>query len=329
VLLTKERANATYADLVAEYAKLGSDFGSVTVDRAFARLSCHTPEQMWFDIIRSYGDIGEFLCELLFQTEDPLPWSCNYHFAAGLSLLGIVLYFVTSSDSGSLVIDCLSANGDPDPPRVQRVFWALMEGATATALLVAGSNGGLVALQTTGLIAGLPYAFLTSFICVSIWRTVKVATGDLDPRGPVFSVGLFDAFGTNPYRELTERDLDLFLGFLKNVFWAPMTIANVNRRLKGSKGSWFMTVASLSTFLLCILFHLLELSFRGSWAIAWFWYLCFASVMASLRLEVREILGIAGSAVEDFFASLLLYPCCALQLDLSTTPMTKVNSDKA
>ncbi len=59
-----------------------------------------------------------------------------------VSQIGIVLYFVTSSDSGSLVIDCLSSNGDPDPPRLQRVFWALMEGATATALLVAGGKEG-------------------------------------------------------------------------------------------------------------------------------------------------------------------------------------------
>ena len=57
---------------------------------------------------------------------------------------GIVLYFVTSSDSGSLVIDCLASNGDPDPPAVQRVFWATMEGATATALLVAGGKEGTV-----------------------------------------------------------------------------------------------------------------------------------------------------------------------------------------
>ena len=48
-----------------------------------------------------------------------------------LSLIAIILYFVTSSDSGSLVIDCLSANGDPDPPVPQRVFWALTEGAEA------------------------------------------------------------------------------------------------------------------------------------------------------------------------------------------------------
>ena len=61
--------------------------------------------------------------------------------------MAIVLYFVTSSDSGSLVIDCLSSNGDPEPPTIQRIFWAVLEGATATALLIAGGTDGLRALQ--------------------------------------------------------------------------------------------------------------------------------------------------------------------------------------
>ena len=87
-------------------------------------------------------------------------------------MLVIVLYFVTSSDSGSLVIDCLSANGDPDPPRIQRVFWAVMEGATATAVLVAGGKKGLAALQTAGIVSGLPYTFLICVMCVALWRAV-------------------------------------------------------------------------------------------------------------------------------------------------------------
>ena len=86
---------------------------------------------MWFDVMRSYGQLGPFL--------------------SVFSLFGLVLYFVTSSDSGSLVIDCLTANGDPDPPAIQRVFWAFTEGATATALLVAGGKNGLTALQVSPL----------------------------------------------------------------------------------------------------------------------------------------------------------------------------------
>lgn len=68
-------------------------------------------------------------------------------FLSVISIISLVLYFVTSSDSGSLVIDCLSANGHPDPPVVQRIFWALTEGACATGLLVAGGSEALLALQ--------------------------------------------------------------------------------------------------------------------------------------------------------------------------------------
>ena len=91
--------------------------------------------------------------------------------------------------SGSLVIDCLTSNGDPDPPKIQRVFWAVMEGATASALLAAGGKGGLQALQTAGVVSGLPYTFVICILCVALWRAVKVADGDLDPFGPTFAIG--------------------------------------------------------------------------------------------------------------------------------------------
>ena len=100
VLNIKETVNATYSDLIAEYKNLMDDFGSTLPDRSLTKLSCHSTEQMWFDVMRSFDGIGEFL--------------------GVFSLISIVLYFVTSSDSGSLVIDCLTSNGDPDPPAVQR-----------------------------------------------------------------------------------------------------------------------------------------------------------------------------------------------------------------
>ena len=119
--------NKTGNDFLSEYKKMAHDFGSTELDRTKSRLSCHTNEQMWFDVMRSYGQLGMFL--------------------SVFSLFAIVLYFVTSSDSGSLVIDSLTSNGDPEPPKIQRVFWALMEGATATAMLVAGGKDALSALQ--------------------------------------------------------------------------------------------------------------------------------------------------------------------------------------
>ena len=101
----------------------------------------------------------------------------------------------------------------------QRVFWALTEGATATALLVAGGKEGLVALQTAGTLSGLPFTFLVCLICVAIWRACKVAAGHYDPRGPAFAISLFDPLGTAPYSEISGKTTGkLFLQFAANIF---------------------------------------------------------------------------------------------------------------
>jgi len=76
------------------------------------------------------------------------------------SFIGIVLvvvFFVTSSDSGSLVIDTISAGGKVNAPVPQRVFWATFEGLVAVALLL---GGGLVALQAMAVSTGLPFAIV-------------------------------------------------------------------------------------------------------------------------------------------------------------------------
>jgi choline/carnitine/betaine transport len=75
-----------------------------------------------------------------------------------LSMIAIVLvvvFFVTSSDSGSLVVDHLTSGGKLDSPVPQRVFWAVMEGVVAAVLLI---GGGLTTLQTASVSTGLPFA---------------------------------------------------------------------------------------------------------------------------------------------------------------------------
>lgn len=86
------------------------------------------------------------------------------------SFLGIVLvivFFVTSSDSGSLVIDTITAGGKIDAPVPQRIFWATFEGLVAIALLV---GGGLAALQGAAIATGFPFAFLLLALC---WSTLR------------------------------------------------------------------------------------------------------------------------------------------------------------
>ncbi len=84
------------------------------------------------------------------------------------SLIGIVLvivFFVTSSDSGSLVIDTITAGGKVDAPVAQRVFWASFEGLVAIALLL---GGGLAALQAMAVSTGFPFAIVLLLACYTI-----------------------------------------------------------------------------------------------------------------------------------------------------------------
>jgi betaine/carnitine transporter, BCCT family len=84
------------------------------------------------------------------------------------SFVGIVLvvvFFITSSDSGSLVIDTITAGGKVDAPKPQRVFWAFIEGGIAVALLL---GGGLVALQAMAVSTGLPFTIVLLAGCYAI-----------------------------------------------------------------------------------------------------------------------------------------------------------------
>src|SRR6056297_1687557 len=84
------------------------------------------------------------------------------------SSVGVILvtsFFVTSSDSGSLVVDSLTAGGKLDAPVPHRIFWALTEGAVAAVLLI---GGGLGALQTAAIYTGLPFAILLIILAFSL-----------------------------------------------------------------------------------------------------------------------------------------------------------------
>ncbi len=86
-----------------------------------------------------------------------------------LSFIGIVLvvvFFVTSSDSGSLVIDTITAGGKTNAPTAQRVFWCILEGAIAIVLLL---GGGLGALQAAAVATGFPFAIVLMLMCLSIF----------------------------------------------------------------------------------------------------------------------------------------------------------------
>jgi choline/glycine/proline betaine transport protein len=104
---------------------------------------------------------------VLFNLIEGLP------FAGVLSVIAIALvaiFFITSSDSGSLVVDMLASGGETDPPKWSRVLWACLEGAIAIALLLAG---GLAALQTGAILTALPISVVIIGMCISLYKALS------------------------------------------------------------------------------------------------------------------------------------------------------------
>ncbi|AGA84753.1 BCCT family transporter [Stutzerimonas stutzeri] len=91
--------------------------------------------------------------------------------ASFLAVVLIITFFVTSSDSGSLVIDSLAAGGALHTPVWQRVFWASIEGIVASTLLLAG---GLSALQTMTIASALPFAIIMMIAALGMWRALVI-----------------------------------------------------------------------------------------------------------------------------------------------------------
>ncbi|RBI83844.1 BCCT family transporter [Rhodosalinus halophilus] len=92
----------------------------------------------------------------------------------------ILLFFVTSSDSGSLVDDMVTSGGDPHPPKAQRVFWAVSEGAVAATLLLLG---GLTAIRNAAISLGLPMSILLIAAAIALWRNLQADPAARTKRG--------------------------------------------------------------------------------------------------------------------------------------------------
>jgi len=106
----------------------------------------------------------------LFKLFEHLPLTS---ITAFLTIILIVTFFVTSADSGALVIDSLASGGSAKTPVWQRVFWATLQGIVAAVLLLAG---GLGALQTASITAALPFAIIMLIAAVGMWRALQIET---------------------------------------------------------------------------------------------------------------------------------------------------------
>lgn len=156
---------------------------------------------LWFSVLGGTGlyrqlfGAGDLVVDgavsvesVLFQILGDLPLGQMF------SILGIILiaiFFITSSDSGSLVIDMLSSGGHPNPPTWSRLLWSILEGLVAAALLLAG---GLGALQAAALATALPFSVILILMAVANIKALRL-----------------DAWITE--RDLTMERLDRFTAY--------------------------------------------------------------------------------------------------------------------
>lgn len=131
----------------------------------------------WLDIQHSgaietaiNADVATAMFEMLSLLIEPTVLKMVFYIIA---IIAIVLFFVTSSDSGSLVVDNLTSGGKEDSPKPQRVFWAVMEGIIALSVLLLGGERALKTLQSAVVITGLPFAVLLLIMIVSLSKELQ------------------------------------------------------------------------------------------------------------------------------------------------------------
>ncbi len=122
-------------------------------------------EQLFSD---GYRGVADGVPELaLFKMLEQLPLTS---FVSGLSVILIAIFFITSADSGSLVIDIITAGGKLDAPVQQRVFWCALAGMVAIALML---GGGMASLQALTISIALPFVIVMLMMCVGLFNGLR------------------------------------------------------------------------------------------------------------------------------------------------------------
>ena len=265
---------------------LGGTNSSAPLDGLY-RLSCRKQSQMFFDVIEQYGEnLSGFI--------------------RVVALITIVLYFVTRSDSGSLIINCLSANGNPEPPVLQRIFWALTEGACATALLYTSGEKALTALQTVSIAGGLIYTVILNFMCVALWKLLKEEGGDDDPDSRHFLSSIFAALDFNSAKKLFSVIVAIFAPW-----WSAGRSAG---KIYGQK-AWPHMLIVATLFYGWIVLEIVEIVEDGLAYIGWVVLFGFFTYVVGIRIAVRNRYNISGSMVEDAVSVIFMYPFAIDQVD--------------
>jgi hypothetical protein len=223
-------------------------------------------------------------------------------FITMITLVTILLYFVTSSDSASYVVDILAANGQEEPPLCQKIFWAFTEGAAAAALLASADDKNpkapLNAVKALPIVMGLPYTFHLFWCCQSLLIICKEEMKEISIVRKNFKNFLL--FNLQPLS---------YASFL--VPFVPLGMA-ASKAWGGSAILYFIAFGALWVFFIVIL--CLGAADEAFFNMSIAAYICFGLVAAGVRSSVRVYLGITGDMVSDALACVFWLPFAMGQL---------------
>ena len=137
---------------------------------SFLWMSSFGGSALWLQITGASdiaGAVTQDVSTALFKMLESFPFTEVTSF---IGILLVTVFFVTSSDSGSLVVDHLTSGGKLDSPVPQRIFWGVIEGVCAAVLLM---GGGLAALQSASIATGLPFTVVLLIMCYSLYRGLE------------------------------------------------------------------------------------------------------------------------------------------------------------
>ena len=200
--------------------------------------------------------------------------------------MSLILYFVTSSDSGSLVIDCLTSNGNPHPPIIQRVFWSFTEGAVAMTLLFVGGQDSLTALQAVSIVAGVPYTVVVCFMCKSLWSVLseehQKEFGEVPRQFNEWRTGVIDVldYPTFSAQQAIKTAAAIFVPF----YYSGVGAGWVDR----TKAITYQVVYGLM-FVAWVVLLAANPAQRGLWAIGWVFFVAYTLHTAYVRNSMRTL----------------------------------------
>ena len=242
--------------------------------------------------------------------------------------VGLLFYFITTSDSGSFVDDKLAASGLSNPPVIQKVYWAATEGIVAAVLIWSGSGTGdrsatLTGLRAVALCGALPLTFLLSIMVTSVHRALRREAGDPEIlNAKKFNTQLLDVFEFfRPHTASAHPPAAHATAHLKGLLCPAI---GLNAALKKAfpepesrLGVLALTVLAALLHLAWVVLQVVEVGWDGGAAtLGWVAYLFFVAIVAYTRWQTRAKYGVFGSYYEDLQVSLVLFPFAVGQIEL-------------